>query len=264
MADVRIESDVRDVLSRANALGNTLRLPPEQLDRKLYERVNEVLTNAGGKWNKSARAHIFPTDAAPKLAAMLGVGVSIDEKKRDQAFFTPPELARRVVEIADVAGCTVLEPSAGLGALADACQEAGAESVTCLEVNPEFIRELEKRYAWDAQCVDFLSVLPDENESVIKNGVKYATSYDRIVMNPPFTKNQDIKHVKHALKWLQPGGVLVSLMMPNQNRKGFQEIVDEYDPEIIEVERGAFKGSGTDIATLIVKIQRTSEQKGFA
>lgn len=45
-------------------------------------------------------------------------------------------------------------------------------------------------------------------------------------------------------------------MMPNQNRKGFQEIVDEYDPEIIEVERGAFKESGTDIATIIVRIRK--------
>ena len=74
-------------------------------------------------------------------------------------------------------------------------------------------------------------------------------------MNPPFTKNQDIAHVSHALKFLAPNGILVSLMMPNQTRKGFQELVAKYDPEIIEVERGAFKESGTDIATIIVRIQ---------
>lgn len=38
-------------------------------------------------------------------------------------------------------------------------------------------------------------------------------------------------------------------------RKGFMELVAEYDPEIEEIERGAFKESGTDISTLTMKIE---------
>lgn len=244
MADAQIDSDVRDVLSRAECAGSTLRLPPGQLDRKLYERVNKALANAGGKWNKSAKAHVFASDAQPKLIAMLGSGVSIDEKKRDQAFLTPPDLARHLAELANVEGCLVLEPSAGRGALADACMAAGAIAVECFEINSEFADDLLSK-EYPVTVGDFLRFNP-------------AKHYERIVMNPPFTKNQDIKHVEHALTFLAEHGTLVAIMMPNQNRKGFQEIVgsEDYATEIIDVPRGAFKESGTEIATIIIKITK--------
>lgn len=242
MADFKLDDDVRDVLIRATAEGLAIFLPKGQLERKLYERVNKALTNAGGKWNRQTGAHLFKSDAGPKLVAMLGSGVSVDEKKRDQSFFTPPELAREVVELADVYGRRVLEPSAGRGALADACRAAGAKIIQCVEINVEYYTALwEKGHI--CQRTDFLTF-------------PIGKRFERIVMNPPFTKNQDIKHVNHALKWLAPGGILVAIMMDSQRRKGFEEIVAKYNPEVIEVERGAFKESGTMIPTIIVKIEK--------
>lgn len=245
MADVQIDADVRDVLSRAECSGIALRVPQAQLARDLYERVDKALRNAGGKWDRKSRSHIFPVDAQPKLEAMLGTGVSVDEKKRDQSFFTPPDLAQEVAAIADVRGCDVLEPSAGRGALVTACLSAGAARLYAVEKNKEYAQDI-KGAAALYSGYDFLEL------AELWGG----RLFHRIVMNPPFTKNQDITHVTHALKFLAPQGVLVSLMMPNQSRKGFQEIIAKYDPEIIEVERGAFKQSGTEIATIIVKIQK--------
>lgn len=242
MANSVLSPDVVSVLERATTRGNVLVLPPEQLDRKLYEAVNKALTNAGGKWKKGM-GHVFPVDAGPKLVAMLGSGVSIDEKKRDQSFYTPVALADEVAEIADVGDRYVLEPEAGRGALADACMRAGAIAVSCFEINAEAAQLLRDK-CYNVIEGDFLEYSPAK-------GARYL----RIVMNPPFTKNQDIKHVNHAIKWLAPGGILVAIMLGNQDRKGFQEIVEKYDPEIIEVEHGAFKESGTDVPTLIVKIQ---------
>lgn len=137
-------------------------------------------------------------------------------------------------------GHTVLEPSAGRGALADACAAAGADEVDCFEINRELVDELlSKEYR--VTHGDFLRFMASQR-------------YDRIVMNPPFTKNQDIAHVKHALTWLKPGSVLVAIMLNSQTRRGFVELVAEYDPEIKEMDRGVFKESGTDVATLILKI----------
>lgn len=82
MADVKLSDEVRAVLKRATVDGNILYLPEGQLDRKLYEAVNKALSLAGGKW-KTRVGHVFPTDAASKLAAMLETGVSVDEKKHD-------------------------------------------------------------------------------------------------------------------------------------------------------------------------------------
>jgi predicted RNA methylase len=245
MANAVLTDEVKDVLRRATVEGNVLYLPEGQLDRKLYEAVNKALANAGGKW-KTRVGHVFPSDAAPKLAAMLGTGVSIDEKKRDQAFFTPVPLAEYVVKLADVRGHVVLEPSAGQGAIADACMAAGAQSVDVFEINADSTRTLYgKGFRYIAD--DFLAF-----------ACRQGHRYQRIVMNPPFTKNQDIKHVRHALTYLEPGGILVAIMLNNQTRKGFVELVTEYDPEIEEVERGAFKESGTVVSTLIMKIVKQS------
>lgn len=244
MADAILTSEVKDVLSRSTVDGNVLFLPEGQLDRKLYEAVNKALANAGAKW-KTRVGHVFPTAAAPKLAAMLGTGISVDEKKRGQAFFTPPKLAGQVAGRAEVSGYRVLEPSAGIGHLAVACWLAGASVVDCIEQNPEHKRTLSAGIG-DVFIRDFLSILPGDLDK---------EPYERIVMNPPFTKNQDIKHVRHALKWLKPGGILVSLMAGNQRRKGFVDLVGEYYPEIEDVDRGALKESGTDVRTVIVKIQ---------
>lgn len=429
MGDSVLTSEVKEVLSRATANGNVVVLPSGQLERGLYAKVNKALANAGGKW-KTGVGHVFATDAAPKLAAMLGTGVSVDEKKRDQAFFTPPDLAIRVVALANVQGQVVLEPSAGHGALADVCMTQGAKSVHCVEINAASVAVLRGK-GYQVTYDDFLKTEPNRRPSVssvpleliepgverwlpvvgyeefyevsthgnvrrlktrkgykagtlltpskredgymnvvlARNGTResklahqivaeafigpcpegaqlnhkhpdgdrsrnwlsnleYLTSqqnnadqmrcrpanyavgldvpntkltplavesikqrlrdgeardsiardhdvttatiwaidngrtwinrlplYSRIILNPPFTKNQDIKHVRHALKWLAPGGILVAIMLNNQTRKGFMELVAEYDPEIDEVERGVFKESGTDVPTIIVKIE---------
>lgn len=245
MADSVLTHEVKDVLSRATVNGNVLILPPGQLERGLYKKVDKALKNAGGKWKRGV-GHVFTSDAGPKLAAMLEAGVSVDEKKRDQAFFTPPKLAERVAEIADVRDRTVLEPSAGLGHLAVGCWLAGAFVVDCIERNPEYQTSLTSAGLGDVHLGDFLSLTPADLDKEL---------YERIVMNPPFTKNQDIAHVRHALKWLAPGGILTAIMLNNQTRRGFVDLNVEYEPEIEEVERGAFRESGTNISTVIVKIQ---------
>ena len=46
------------------------------------------------------------------------------------------------------------------------------------------------------------------------NPSEWATAfkYDRIIANPPFTKNQDIDHVMQMWNFLKPGGRIVSIM----------------------------------------------------
>lgn len=158
-------------------------------DFKLDNDVRDVLSREGGL----TQAFIFPSSATEKLSAMLGTGVSIDEKKRDQSFFTPTPLALKVATIAEVTGYDVLEPSAGRGALALACMDSGANGVECFENNREYVDELLSQ-GFPVTHGDFLRFHPAGRR------------YERIVMNPPFTKNQDVKHVRHAMLWLKPSG----------------------------------------------------------
>jgi len=242
MANQILTPEVAAVIGRAKITGNQLVLPGDRLERKLYESVNKALVNAGGKWNTKAQAHIFDGDPRQKLGLMLETGVAVDEKKKWQAFYTPPELAEEIAAMADVKGHLVLEPSAGDGALADACMKAGAFQIRCIEMNPEAVAKLEDK-GYSPPCnADFLTQKP-------------ASPYKRIVMNPPFTKNQDIKHIAHALTWLDVDGLLVAVMLGNTERPKLKEMLNGHDWKIRDVPAGAFKESGTNIKTAILTVR---------
>lgn len=155
MSTVALTPEVADILGRSTITENSLVLPPERLDRKLYTEVNHVIELAGGVWNRRAKAHVFESDPRERLGLAVEKGVAefdtsvaaphikAKAKKKDyQAFYTPSELAAHVVELADVKDYTVLEPSAGEGALAQACVEAGCENVVCVELDEDACRVL--------------------------------------------------------------------------------------------------------------------------
>jgi len=248
MADKTLTPEIRSILERSTTDGDLLRLPPDRLDPKTYKRVNEVIELGGGKWNRSKQAHVFTTTAEDARTALLGVEKIIDQKKKYQAFFTPSALASRLVEIAQVNGATVLEPSAGEGALVGECHAQGAARVSCIELKPEHA-----------------AVLRTGGNEVIEGdflGVKPEPQFDRVVMNPPFSKNQDVAHVRHALRWLKTPGRLVAIMAGNTDRKPFTQLENELSAgagityRIEQVEAGEFKESGTNVATIILVVDK--------
>lgn len=111
-------------------------------------------------------------------------------------FPTPASVADEMVEAADIQeGMSVLEPSAGMGHIADRIREAGVEpDVVELAVDR---RELLEAKGYNLVGNDFMDV----------DG-----KYDRIIMNPPFGDRRDAEHVQHAYDMLKPGGRLVAIM----------------------------------------------------
>lgn len=235
---IELTPEVSGILKRCSTTGNVLLLPPQQLNRKTYEAVNAVLQAEGGRWKKGI-GHIFNDDAGKILKRMLGNGAAIKQRQVKQSFYTPQSIAMQVAEMADVSGHTVLEPSAGEGALADACMEYGAATVDCIELDPlAWNKLIQKGYA-AAKLADFLSVRPTEK-------------YTRIVMNPPFTKGQDMKHVLRAMEWLHRDGYLYTILADTNHPE-----IEHLEPEILDrFERGAFRSSGTMIATMLIKISK--------
>lgn len=244
---MRVDDDVLAVLSRAETNGNALVLVG-QLDPKFYKRVNKVLESAGGKWNRKAQAHLFDDEAATRVDQIILSG-EVEVPKDEFNFFpSPPAVVARLMELADVQhGMRVLEPSAGKGAIAYVCADAGA-TVDCYELMEANFAAL----AGDARLgavrhMDFLAQMPEAN-------------YDRVVMNPPFVKQADIKHVLHALRFLKPGGLLVSVMAgsvafrDNKLTQDFRGLIRERGGDIEALPEGAFKASGTMVRSVIVTI----------
>lgn len=244
---MRIDDEVLAVLSRAETSGFELKLTG-QLDRKLYERTNKVLEAAGGKWNRKAKAHVFESEAFDRIDQIILSGEVEIPKDEFNYFPSPPAVVARLMELADISpGMQVLEPSAGRGAIAVACAEKGAD-VDCVEL-------MEANY--NALCADD-RLKRVKRGCFLEHGVIEA--YDRIIMNPPFARQQDIKHVTHALKFLKPGGKLVSVMASSvgfrENRltNEFRDLIAERGGRIEALPEGAFKESGTMVRTVIVVI----------
>lgn len=244
---MKVDTEVLSVLDRAKTEGNALYLVG-QLERPLYTKANNVLEAAGGKWNRKAKAHIFDGEAAERIEQILLTG-SIDIPKDEFEFFpTPPDVAARVIELADIsAGQRILEPSAGRGALVEPLESLDV-SVDCVEKMPANAKHL-FGLGWLNRVAegDFLSIEP-------------VPDYDRVLMNPPFSKQADIKHVMHALRFLKPDGLLVSVMAAgvvfrdNKLTIGLRDLIRERGGDIEALPEGSFKASGTGVNTVIVTI----------
>ena len=114
-------------------------------------------------------------------------------------FPTPAAVTEEMLAAADIRpGMAVLEPSAGMGHIADRIREKGVEPVVA-ELEPQK-RELREAKGYEVVGKDFMK---DFSEG---------KSYDRIVMNPPFSKRQDTEHVRRAYDLLKPGGRLVAIV----------------------------------------------------
>lgn len=250
---MRIDNDVLAVLSVAETSGNALTLIG-QLDRKMYERTNKVLEAAGGKWNRKAKAHIFDVEAASRLDQIILSGEVEVPKDEFNYFPTPPDVVSRLLELAKLEpGMSVLEPSAGQAAIASACLKAGC-IVDCVELMEQNFKVLENMSSFNSvKKADFLTEQP----------VSY---YDRIVMNPPFAKQADIRHVLHALNFLKPNGLLVSAMSAgvafrdNKLTTDFRDLIRQRGGDIESLPEGAFKESGTMVRSVIVTIPNAGYQ----
>ena len=242
-----IQDDVLAVLSRATTEGKALKLVG-QLDRKLYERTNKALEAAGGKWDRKAKAHVFDAEAAERIEQMLATG-RVEVPKDEFNFFpSPPAVVRRLLEIADIQpGMRVLEPSAGRGAIAFACAEAGGLVDCCELMEANYVAIGAHQRLNRVRHADFLLQEPD-------------SIYDRVVMNPPFMKQLDIKHVLHALKFLKPGGLLVAVMASsvtfrdNRLTQDFRDLVRTRGGDIEALPDESFRASGTLVRTVIATI----------
>jgi type I restriction-modification system DNA methylase subunit len=235
---MKISNEVADVIASSKVEGDKLYLPDTQLDRKLYTSVNKVLVAIGGKWNRSAKAHIFKTDIEEIIEEILASGEYTSEKKDFQFFETPPDVVDQLLDLADIRkGELVLEPSAGKGRIA-----SRVPCCDCVELNP-INREYLKSSGYNVVGEDFL---------------EFSGEYDVIIANPPFSKQQDISHIIRMVKLAKRRVVSVAsasiLFRTNKKTEAFRKFVDDMGGTITPLPEKSFSKSGTNVNTCIVCI----------
>ncbi len=88
------------------------------------------------------------------------------------------------------------------------------------------------------------------------------TTYDRVIMNPPFSGRADILHVTHAMRFLKPGGILVAIMSAGVEFRDdriaceFRKLMAANAGELRRNPDGSFKNAGTMVRTVMVKMRK--------
>lgn len=246
-----------EILKQCTVEGNVVKLPPGQLERKLYEQVAKHLHNIGGNWNRKAGGFVFSFDPSGLLNQQAnGDGRNI--KKEFQAYFTTKELGREIAANALIDGLvkTVLEPSAGTGQLVGAIlkEYPFLKQIDCCELNQQYREELVRENRAYIIEEDFMRL----------DLSKYSNYYDRVIANPPFNKNQDISHIQRMYEVCKPGGRIVSVaslhweIASGKKESEFRGWLYELDYTKTDIDAGAFKESGTMIKSCYITINKQS------
>lgn len=126
---------------------------------------------------------------------------------------TPNEVIDRMLEVSDVRGKIVLEPSAGRGNIVDYLNNAGAKEVIVCEKQPDLRAILQTK-----KCTFLKDNFLEVNSVEISH-------IDMIVMNPPFSKQYD--HILHAWEIAPENCEIVSLC----NAESWSRYSDAYYEE---------------------------------
>ncbi|HBO4043396.1 TPA: PLxRFG domain-containing protein [Pseudomonas aeruginosa] len=165
--------------------------------RKRLESMG-ILT--GSEYRSALREFVALREAPAEPDKIREMERSMIGRRNDGLDFFPTStvVTEEAIDAADIqGGMDVLEPSAGMGHMADAIREQTGVEPDVVELSGER-RELLEAKGYNLVGSDFMDVSGKQ--------------YDRIVMNPPFSKGRDIQHVQHAYSLLKPGGRLVAIM----------------------------------------------------
>jgi hypothetical protein len=144
----------------------------------------------------------------------------------------------------------VLEPSAGIGNIADIIKQT-TTNIDVVEQMSGF-RELLQLKGYNLVGYDFL-------ECATLN------LYDAIIMNPPFSDEQ--RHIKHAYSLLKAGGILVSITSPHwtfardKASQEFKNWVEDENSFTLDLESGTFEMTGVASKILVIEKREQTEQQ---
>jgi site-specific DNA-methyltransferase (adenine-specific) len=176
----------------------------------------------------------------------------------------PIDLPRWCIRLHDRPGGTVLEPSAGrTGRLVAAAIAAGAASVCCVEIDAGNCAALRTQFSIPEMRAfvgvmerDFLTWQPPRG-----------TLYDAITMNPPFRRNEDIRHVRHAYRFLNPWGSLIAVIgahatfAEDQESQDFRAWLSAVGGVVSKLPDDTFAQEGTTVSTRLVTVPGSAVRK---
>ena len=186
------------------------------VDKHVRAEVDAVIESLGG--GLIARNGVTGTDAyrfdfdATEVLRELVVSGCVPDQRAHQYYPTPRWLAERVVALAEIGpDDTVLEPSAGQGAIAELLPR---DRTVCVEASALHCAVLRAK-GFAVMSGDFLAVTAFDMLSKLVSMETAQAEVTRVVMNPPFDRGQWMRHVEHAAKMLAGRGARLVAVLPS-------------------------------------------------
>lgn len=146
-------------------------------------------------------------------------------------------------------GEIVLEPSAGIGLLADGIKRHNPTvEVDCVELNQACVMELKDK-GYIVVGRDFF--LFDTKHK-----------YDCVIGAPNFRDNVDCDHVRKMYDHIKPGGRVVSIMSPawmmgnSQRQIDFREWLSDKTYSMWMLPDNSYMEEGETVPTILIRIER--------
>lgn len=250
---MKITQSILSELAQLTFKDNTVQIV-RPLDRKTYVDLNKVLEACGGKWNKSAKVHIFPGDAAEALDVAIVTGEVATASEMN--FFPTSaadaaDLVAWAFEKAVPGPVSILEPSAGKGAIVKAAMHKGP--VDAVELDERHRKDLEALGTGVSVRIASFFDLPVEPR------------YSHIPGNPPFAKVvgfDGIDHFRRCYEFLRPGGCQAMIMpksiewRDDRRHSAFRTWLDERGAERQLMASGSFKHAKTNVEAVRVRLYK--------
>lgn len=235
-----------------------------------YDRLRWVMESYGGRWNercKGFKFNEFDDEKLKSIKADLSVGfVNMSEEKRTRerdAFFpTPVKVVDKMLETANLKPDSImLESSAGTGRILDEARKIinSLDNFVVIELNENRQQVLRSK----GYHVDFGGTFEDSLKD--PEILKKLKRCDKVVINPPFKNDMDVKHLLISYMVCADKADIVSIMQENSlyyNRsihrvfKEFLNLIGKDAYEIKNLPAGSFKSEMTTVDTVIIHIKK--------
>lgn len=250
--------DLSQMLELMTLCGDRIELPSDvSFSSKSYAALKSAVTKAGGSYRNSG--FDFDNEAtAQNTLTRLIAGECINIKKSLQFYPTTEVAGERLLRGVNLTGKVVFEPSAGDGFLVEQAYLAGAAEVLCAEIYEKFHPAVEQS---GGRLI---------GTDVFQLSSASLSDVDVVLMNPPFSGGQDIKHVRHVLGLIpdqaEVHAIISASVLHNSSKvyDSFRSFLTEKDIELEEMEAGTFKDSGTMTRSCIVRIPPRSAYSAAA
>ena len=235
-----------------------------------YDRLRWVMESYGGRWNercKGFKFNEFDDEKLKSIKADLSVGfVNLSEEKRvrekDAFFPTPVKVVDEMLSIAGLKPDSImLESSAGTGRILDEARKIinSLDNFVVIELNESRQQVLRSK----GYHVDFGGTFEDSLKD--PEILKKLKGCDKVVINPPFKNDMDVKHLLISYMVCADKADIVSIMQENSlyyNRsihrvfKEFLNLIGKDAYEIKNLPAGSFKSEMTTVDTVIIHIKK--------